>query len=110
MTMNKSTLEAIFEAQIIPLLVAKPVTQYRFHPTRQWRFDYAFPWKRLAVEIDGGQWQAHGGRHNTDADREKLNEAAKLGWRVLRYSGTMLKKPYDIAEQIYDALEAQTAI
>jgi hypothetical protein len=27
---------------------------------------------------------AGGGRHNGDADREKLNTAAALGWRVLR--------------------------
>lgn len=108
--MNKSTLEAIFEAQVIPLLITKPVAQYHFHPTRKYRFDYAYPRRLLAIEIDGGQWQAHGGRHNTDDDREKLNAAAALGWRVLHYSGTMLKKPYDIAEQIYDALEAQTAV
>lgn len=68
-----------------------PVAEYRFHPTRRWRFDYAWPARRVAVEVDGGQWQAGGGRHNTDPDRLKLNVAAALGWRVLRFSHTALQ-------------------
>jgi len=63
-----------------------PVPEYRFHPVRRWRFDFAWPAERggLALEVDGGQWMAGGGRHNGDKDREKLNVAACLGWRVLR--------------------------
>ena len=63
-----------------------PVAEYQFAPPRRWRFDYAWPDSRVAVEFDGGQWVAHGGRHNRDTDREKLNHAAALGWRVLRFS------------------------
>lgn len=51
-----------------------------------WRFDYAWPALKVAVEFDGGQWVAHGGRHNRDSDREKLNAAGALGWRVLQFS------------------------
>ena len=50
-----------------------PMAEYRFHSERRWRFDYAFPAQRLAVEFDGGQWVFAGGRHNRDSDREKLN-------------------------------------
>lgn len=67
-----------------------PCLEYRFHPVRKWRFDLAWPAERVAAEIDGGQWRAGGGRHNTDSDREKLNVAAALGWRVLRFSHTAL--------------------
>ena len=69
-----------------------PVKEYRFHPTRLWRFDLAFPEQRVAVEIDGGVWS--GGRHVRGggyiADCEKLAEAAILGWRVLRVTPDMI--------------------
>ena len=70
--------------------LSAPVPEYRFHPVRKWRFDFAWPSHQVALEVDGGQWQAGGGRHNQDADREKLNTAAALGWRVLRFSPTAL--------------------
>lgn len=44
--------------------------------------------QQIALEVDGGLWCAGGGRHNRPVgyqrDMEKLNEAALLGWRVLR--------------------------
>ena len=67
-----------------------PVREYRFDPVRRWRFDLAWPARWVAVELDGGEWLPHGGRHNTDRDREKLNQAAAQGWRVLRFSGGQL--------------------
>lgn len=30
------------------------VCEYRFHPVRKWRFDFAFPSLRLAIEITVG--------------------------------------------------------
>jgi very-short-patch-repair endonuclease len=68
----------------------EPTPEFRFHPVRKWRFDFAWPQQWVAVEIDGGQWTAGGGRHNTDKDREKLNTAAARGWRVLRFSHSAL--------------------
>ena len=67
-----------------------PCRELVFAPPRRWRFDAAWPAAMLAAECDGGQWAAGGGRHNTDADREKLNAAAALGWRVLRFSASMI--------------------
>ena len=64
------------------------VREYRFHPTRQWRFDYAIPDLRIAIEIDGGIWI--NGRHNRASgylgDMEKFNAAATLGWVVLKFT------------------------
>lgn len=63
-----------------------PLSEYRFHPKRRWRFDYAWPAYRLALELEGGVWV--GGRHINPkgfiADLEKYNTAAILGWRVIR--------------------------
>ena len=60
--------------------------EHRFHPTRRWRFDLAWPDKKVAVEVDGGAFIS--GRHARGAgirsDCEKFSEAAAMGWRVLR--------------------------
>lgn len=69
--------------------------EYRFDPERRFRFDFAWPAQRVAVECDGGIWMRWGGRHGRDADREKLNLAAANGWRVLRFSLAMLKREPD---------------
>ena len=81
--------------------------EYRFHPVRRWRFDFAWPAVKVAVECDGGQWVRNGGRHNRDSDREKLNAAACLGWRVLRYSGKMLNDSDKVIGQVKRALEVK---
>ena len=65
-----------------------PEREYRFDPKRRWRFDFAWPSLKLAVEIEGGVWIR--GRHVRPvgylADLEKYNRAVVLGWRVLRYA------------------------
>lgn len=61
-----------------------PVREFKFHPTRRWRFDWAWPELRIALECDGGAWVQ--GRHVRGAgflaDMEKRNAAALAGWRV----------------------------
>lgn len=68
------------------LLPAGCVAEYRFHPTRKWRFDYAWPEYRIALEVEGAIWT--GGRHTSGAgyskDIEKYNAAVLCGWRLLR--------------------------
>ncbi len=72
--------------------------EFKFHPKRKWRFDFACEPARVAVEIEGGTWagrpcpvckQRGGGRHNRAAgfarDCEKYREAAFLGWLVFRF-------------------------
>lgn len=70
----------------------KPVPEMRFHPTRRWRIDVAFPEYLLAVEIDGGIWNGQG-RHVRGAgvvkDMEKFAALAALGWRVIRVTPKM---------------------
>lgn len=53
---------------------------------RRWRFDYAIPSKRIALEIEGGIFVQ--GRHTRGSgylkDIEKYNTAVLLDWRVIR--------------------------
>ena len=59
--------------------------EYRFHKTRRWRFDFAWPEYKVAVEVHGGTW-SHG-RHTRglgfQKDRTKGNEAQLAGWLLL---------------------------
>lgn len=62
------------------------IKEHKFHPTRKWRFDYAIPEHKIAIEVEGGVWT--GGRHTSPKgflrDMEKYNTATLMGWRVLR--------------------------
>lgn len=84
---------------LLALGLPEPVCEFRFAPTRRWRFDLAYPERMLAVEIEGGTWKY--GRHNRpkgfEADIRKYNEAALLGWRVLRVTTGMVESGEAIA-------------
>lgn len=88
-----SALEQTLLFQIKALGLELPEKEYRFHETRRWRFDFAYPEQQLAVEVEGGTWA--GGRHTRgsgyEKDCEKYNEAALRGWSVLRFTGSMIK-------------------
>lgn len=78
----------VFTFYIRQKLGVECVKELRFHPERMWRFDYAIPSLRIAIEIDGGIWVQ--GRHNRASgyigDMEKFNAAASLGWVVLKFT------------------------
>lgn len=80
----------------------EPVREHRFHPVRKWKFDFAFPEVKLAIELDGGSFM--GGGHNRGAqqkkDQDKANVALSLGWRVLRFSTKHLSKPADVCDHV----------
>ena len=118
MTKPPSTLEAEFmriwktERGAFPY----PTREFRFHPKRMWRFDFAWEAHRMAVEIEGGVMSypvtcdscrepvhrinkrtrrkervyAAMGAHTRAAgfqnDCDKYNAATALGWRVLRFT------------------------
>jgi hypothetical protein len=85
-----------------------PLFEKRFHPTREWRFDLAWPEERLALEVVGGLWM--GGRHNTPegylSDMEKFNAAACLGWRILFTTPRGLSS-FGTAAMVKEALSAK---
>lgn len=73
------------------------VVEYRFHPVRRWRFDYAFPDKKVYLEVDGGIFGFYVtnkttgerklilGGHNYGGqirnEHAKRNAATVMGWR-----------------------------
>jgi very-short-patch-repair endonuclease len=82
-----------FGVQISACGLPCPVQEFVFHPTRRWRFDWAFPDWHVAVEQDGGTWS--GGRHvrgkGFEEDARKTNHAAIAGWLVLRVTTAMVR-------------------
>lgn len=78
---------------VVAAKLPMPVSEYRFHPVRRWRFDLAWPNLRIAVEIEGGSYV--GGRHSCGPgfwrDCEKYNEAALDGWIVIRVIPRMVR-------------------
>ncbi len=85
----------MFLQQITLHNIPVPEREYRFHPVRRWRFDFAFigPYRKLAVEIEGGTWGTS--RHTTATgfhnDCEKYNTAALMGWTVFRFDSNMVR-------------------
>ncbi|MCL4822059.1 MAG: hypothetical protein KJ067_23270 [Vicinamibacteria bacterium] len=102
-------------SQLHALGVPAPEREYRFaKPERDWRFDFAWPSRRIAVEVEGGVWarprtlgDGQGGRHNRGAgylrDLEKYNGAALRGWVLLRYTDREIKS-WTAAHEIARAL------
>ncbi len=92
---QRTSLEDALAFQIKAAKLPTPEREYRFHPTRRWRFDFAWPELRykLAVEVDGGLWVA--GRHSRGAgqlaDMEKNAAALLLGWRIVRVGAPHVK-------------------
>jgi very-short-patch-repair endonuclease len=85
---------SIYEDQLADQMLGwlAPEREHVFHPTRKWRFDFAWPSLMVAVEVEGATW--HAGRHTRgsgfEKDAEKYAEAAILGWRVIRVTADMV--------------------
>ena len=88
-----------------------PVPEFKFHPVRKWRADFAFPAHMILVEIEGGVWV--NGRHNRgagySADCEKYSHAALLGYRVFRFTPDMVKSG-EAVQMIKAALDNERGV
>ena len=83
-----------------------PTPEFVFHPTRKFRFDYAWPDARLALEVEGGVWSrgAHGRGTGIVRDMEKSTLAAGEGWRIIRVTPSNLATS-DTIDHIHRALQ-----
>ena len=104
--MRESQYEAMLALHIRAAGLPEPIREHRFHPVRKWRFDFAWPGRMIAVEVEGGTWA--NGRHTRgsgyERDAEKYNTAVELGWRVLRYTSGQIERGEAIEqlERIFD--------
>jgi hypothetical protein len=81
-----SALEDRLAFQLRACRLPQPEREYRFAKPRRWRWDFCWPDKLVAVEVQGGVWMVKG-RHTTGrgatSDAEKFSTAAVLGWRII---------------------------
>lgn len=91
-SLHESPLESTLLFHLRAEGLPEPKPQHRFDDSRRWRFDFAWPSAKLAVEVNGGEWNQ--GRHNRAGgmrgDYEKLNAATIQGWRVLQFTGSQV--------------------
>jgi hypothetical protein len=85
---SRSGGEELFLIQVAEAGLETPQSEHKFLDKRRFRFDFAWPDRMLAVEIEGGVWV--GGRHTRGAgysrDMEKYNLALLHGWSVYRFT------------------------
>lgn len=91
-SLGEETLALHLKAMNIPF-----EREYRFHPVRKWRFDFLIA-NTIGVEVEGAIYS--NGRHNRGSgyskDIEKYNEAAIMGFKVLRFTTDMVKSGHAI--------------
>lgn len=82
----------MFTKLVASQLGAECIKEHRFYRQRMWRFDYALPAYKIALEVEGGVYTE--GRHVRPkgflGDMEKYNTATLLGWRVFRTTPSKL--------------------
>lgn len=80
-----SHLETNLAIQIESAGLPSPLREYRAIEGRKYRFDFAWPERKLLIEVQGAIWVRGG--HSTGAgitrDAEKLNLATLAGFKCL---------------------------
>ena len=76
----------------------EPFSEYKLSHDRRWRLDFAWPYVKVAIEIEGGIFSF--GRHTRGLgffnDMAKMNMAQRLGWDVYRFTPEQLDKNMEI--------------
>lgn len=75
----------------------KLAREYRFHPKRQFRFDFAHPLTSIGIECQGGIWggkMGHNSGSGISRDCEKICLAASMGWLAFPLTEQMINPQY----------------
>jgi very-short-patch-repair endonuclease len=91
----ESVLETRFLRLIRQAKLPEPVTQHEIRDKGKVlaRVDFAYPYKLLAIEVDGHRW--HSGRTRWEHDLRRRNALTSLGWRVVHVTSSDLKRRPD---------------
>lgn len=79
--------------------------EYRFHPERKFRFDWAIPEIMIAIEYEGLMSEKSG--HTTISgytkDTEKYNLAQAAGWRIIRVTALNYKSVLTELDRLWNS-------
>ena len=87
------------------------VFQHEVHDGRRFvaRVDFAYPDRRVAIEVDG--WESHASPAALQADLARQNALVALGWTVARFTWLdVVRRPADVASTIRRILETPAAV
>ena len=76
------------------------VREYKFHPTRKWRFDFAHVATKTAIEIEGGTWS--GGTYITATGIFLIRSSQRLFGEL----ATLSEERRELAQQLIGARES----
>lgn len=85
---RESAIEATLALQMRALKLPAAERNYRFLDGRKFELDFAWPQRKLAVEVQG---MAHRIKAKFKADLEKRALALLDGWKVLEVGGNQIR-------------------
>jgi len=108
--LGASTPDSALEARFAELCqrAGVPLGRFQFEielDGQQRRVDFAYPERRIAVEIDGYEW--HAGREQFADDRARDNALQLAGWTVLRFTWEQIVyRPVQVVATLRRALRS----
>lgn len=87
-SIEKDTIFAILDKYYLTKIIDGYVTELKFDDVRKFRFDWAIPSLKIAIEYEGlfSEKSGHLTVSGYTSDCIKYNLAVANGWRVLRYT------------------------
>lgn len=101
----ESALETLFLDIVRDSDLPMPELQFEIRDSARFvaRVDFAWPEKKVALEMDG--FEFHSGRENWERDRSRRNRITALGWSVLHGTWREIRRsPDEILMRIANAL------
>ena len=106
--------ESVLEAHMLRLLrdhsLPGPVAQHEVRVGRRFvgRVDFAYPRRKVAIEVDG--YECHSSLAAFRRDRARQNELVAAGWTVLRFTwDDVVHRPERVAGVLHRVLVAIAA-
>ncbi|MGH8922304.1 MAG: endonuclease domain-containing protein, partial [Actinomycetes bacterium] len=104
---------SVLEGRMARILVATgapaPRAELSWGADRSYRLDFAYPERRLAVEVDGYAWHATPARMGRDQRRR--NELGRAGWLVLVYTWRdVAEEAARVRDEVRATYEARTPV